>query len=167
MTDGVAVIGLGNAMRRDDGVGPAVASAVEACAIPGVRVVTDAVDPIRIIDAWAGASLAIVVDAAVTSTPVPGRIHRCTGAQVSSAPTMSSHGMSLPAVLALGEALDRVPQTLVLFAVEAADTGYGEGLTPDVAAAVPCAAAAVAEEIARGSFGRDGGAQMPWPGDAR
>ncbi len=167
MTEVVAVIGLGNGLRRDDGVGPVVAAAVDACAIPGVRVVPDAVDPTRLLDAWADVRLAIVIDAATASAPMPGRLHRVPKDQLSGAPTVSSHGMDLPTVVALGEALARLPDELVLFAVEAADTGYGEGLTPDVAAAVPRVVAAVINEIGRGSFGCREGAEVPWPGAAQ
>jgi hypothetical protein len=34
------VIGYGNSLRRDDGVGPRVAEAVEALQLPGVRTLT-------------------------------------------------------------------------------------------------------------------------------
>lgn len=163
MTEHVAVIGIGNGLRRDDGVGPAVAAAVDARAIPGVRVVADALEPTQLLDAWADIRLAIVVDAATASPPVPGRIHRCVRDQLLSAPTVSSHGVDLPTVIALGEALGRVPDEVVLFAVEVADTGYGEGLTPAVAAAVPGVVDAVITEIGRGSFGCHEGPKCPGP----
>jgi hydrogenase maturation protease len=163
----VTVIGVGNSFRRDDGVGPAVAAAVDARAIPGVRVVTDVVEPTGLLDAWADVDLAIVVDAATSAPSAPGRIHRCTKDQFVAAPTVSSHGVDLATVIALGEALDRMPGRLVLFAVEVADTGYGAGLTPKVEAAVGRAAAAVMGEIGRGSFGCREEAEMPWSGFAR
>ncbi|HZE15294.1 MAG TPA: hypothetical protein VE197_06035 [Mycobacterium sp.] len=50
---------------------------------------------------------------------------------------MSSHSLNVAEVFALGQALDRVPDQMVVFTVEAADTGHGVGLTPQVAAAVP------------------------------
>ena len=65
-TDGdapVVVIGVGNEFRRDDGAGPAVVARLRDLAPPGVRLVITDGEPTRLIDAWAGAALAVVVDA--------------------------------------------------------------------------------------------------------
>src|ERR1700736_17583 len=128
MNGDVVVIGIGNSYRRDDGVGPTVAAAVDARAVPGVRVLSDAGDPCGILDAWAGAGLAVVVDAAVATPSVPGRIHRCTVNQLQGASAVSSHGVDIATVLALGEALDRIAADAGLFAIEVTETGHGVGL---------------------------------------
>ena len=65
MTADIVVMGIGNSFRRDDGVGPAVAAAVNARAIPDVSVLIDAGDPAVVLDAWAGIRLAVLIDAAV------------------------------------------------------------------------------------------------------
>jgi len=146
----VVVIGIGNEYRRDDGVGPAVVAAINERALPGVRLVTGIEDPMDLLDAWSAAALALLVDAAVTSPSTPGRIHRCAASDVAAARGMSSHSLNVAEVFALGQALDRVPDQLVVFSVEAADTGHGVGLTPQVATAVPeVVAAAVAEIVSR------------------
>ncbi len=46
-------------------------------------------------------------------------------------------------MIALARALDRLPARLMLYAVEVADTGFGVGLSPDVADA----ARLIADEI--------------------
>jgi hydrogenase maturation protease len=144
------VIGIGNDYRRDDGVGLAVAAAISERQLPDVRVVTGIEDPAKLLDAWSGAALAVVVDAATTSQSKPGRIRRVTAADVASANGISSHSFDLAQVFALGQALGRVPDQLVVFTVEAADVGHGVGLTPKVAAAVPdVVTAAVAEIVGR------------------
>ena len=163
MNGDVVVIGIGNSYRRDDGVGPAVAAAVDARAAPGVRVLSDPADPFCILDAWAGAPLAVVVDAAVATPSVPGRIHRCTINQLQGASAVSSHGVDIATVLALGQALDRMPADVVVFAIEVTETGYGVGLSPRVAAALPHAVGAVMSEISSGSFACRDRAEMPWP----
>jgi hydrogenase maturation protease len=48
----------------------------------------------------------------------------------------SSHEMAFGDTVALASALDRLPGTLLLFAVEAADTSVGVGLSPEVEASV-------------------------------
>jgi hydrogenase maturation protease len=145
------VIGVGNEYRRDDGVGPVVAAAISERKLPGVRVVTGIEDPMDLLDAWSGAALAVVIDAAVASPSTPGRIHRVAAGDVAAASGVSTHGLDVTQALALGRALGREPERLVVFTVEAADTGYGVGLTPRVAAAVPeLVAAAVAEIVGIG-----------------
>lgn len=158
MTSHVVVIGFGNIFRRDDGIGPAVAAAVEAFGIPGVRVLADAADPAAVLDAWAGARLAVLVDAVVTAHPRPGRIHRCGRDELAGSAAVSSHGVDVASLLALGEALNRMPDDVVVFAVEAEETGYGQGLSPAVAAAVPDVVAEVRSEIEGkgGSWARTG-----------
>ena len=154
------VIGFGNSFRRDDGVGPAVAAAVGALGLPDVRVLADAADPAAVLDAWAGARLAVLVDAVVTAAPRPGRIHRWGRDDLVGSPAVSSHGVDVATLLALGEALCRVPDDVVVFAVEAEETGYGDGFSPDVAAAVPHVVTAVLAEIdpegRQGSWARTG-----------
>ena len=54
---GIVVIGIGNDHRRDDGIGPAVAAAVAARGLPGVRVHRCAAEPTAILDAWDGSRL--------------------------------------------------------------------------------------------------------------
>jgi hydrogenase maturation protease len=135
---GTVVVGLGNSYRTDDGVGLAVAAALENLALPDIRVVTGIVEPLGLLEAWSGAGLAIVIDAAVGTPPVPGRVRRCTlGDLVTGADGLSSHRVDLYRAHELGQALGRVPDKLVVFTVEVADTGHGIGLTPEVARAVP------------------------------
>ena len=64
-TGGVVVVGLGNRYRRDDAVGVVAADALNELALTGVRVVTDIVEPVSLLEAWSGAGLAVVIDAAV------------------------------------------------------------------------------------------------------
>jgi hydrogenase maturation protease len=142
------VIGVGNPFRRDDGVGPAVAAEVERLSLDAVRVLTVSDDPTELIDAWAGVELAVVIDAAVDGDAVPGRIRRWTPGGDDPPAPVSSHALDLPAAYALAQVLGRIPQQLVVFAVDAAEVGFGVTLTPAVTAAVPTVVAAVLSEVA-------------------
>lgn len=146
-TVGTVVIGIGNEYRRDDGVGPAVAVAISERKLPGVRVMTGIEDPMNLLDAWSGATFAVVIDAAVAFPSAPGRIHRSTAVDASSTQGVSTHGLDVVQALALGRALGRVPERLMVFTIEAADTGHGVGLSPSVAAAVPEVVTATVAEI--------------------
>ena len=136
-----AVIGIGNDHRRDDGIGPAVAAAVAARELPGVRVHSCAAEPTALLDAWEGADLAIVVDAVAGG--VPGRVRQCHLDEVAQSAALSSHDLSVRQTYELGRVLGRAPGLIVLVTVDVADTGHGTGLSPAVSAALPQAVATV------------------------
>lgn len=148
MTAEIVVVGLGNSYRKDDGVGIVAAAALDDLALPGVRVVTEVVEPTSLLEAWSGAGLAVVIDAAVVTPSTPGRIRRCVLKDVvATSEGLSSHGVDITSTHALGQALGRVPDALVVFTIDVADTGHGIGLTPQVAGAVPEVVCMVVDEI--------------------
>ncbi|WP_205718588.1 hydrogenase maturation protease [Actinomadura sp. WMMA1423] len=139
----ITVIGVGNAFRRDDGAGPAVVEALRGRVDAGLAV-TDG-EPARLIDLWAGADLAIVVDAVRADPPEPGRIHELDAETAAlTARPVTDHALGLGDAVALGSAVDRMPARLRVLAIEGADFGFGRGLTPGVAVAV----GAVADHLA-------------------
>lgn len=142
------LIGIGNSFRRDDGVGLAVASEIAQMGLADVRVLTSTGEPGELLDAWDGVPLTVVVDAAVGDGAVPGRIRRWLSGD-GPATAVSSHELGLPATYALGQALDRIPEELVVLTVDVAEVGYGDGLSSQVAAAVPDVVATVLTELRR------------------
>jgi hydrogenase maturation protease len=145
------VIGVGNEYRRDDGVGPAVLAELSALDLDGlgdVAFVACDGEPTQLFDAWSDVPLAVVIDAVMCTPSTPGRVHRTTLAGEIPVSAASTHGLGIPEAVRLGQALDRVPGQLVVFAVEAADIGFGVGLTDAVAAAVPSVVQAVRAELA-------------------
>jgi hydrogenase maturation protease len=144
------VIGVGNEFRRDDGVGPAVLAELARRGGPGLALVLSDGEPTQLLDAWAGQPLAIVVDAVLCEPSTPGRLHRTDLAGDVPVTTASTHGLGVPDAVRLAQALDRAPGRLVILAVEAADVGFGVGLSPAVAAAVPAVIDAVLAELAPG-----------------
>jgi len=145
----VVVIGVGNEFRRDDGIGPEVVSRLRRQAPDGVRLLVSDGDPTRMIEAWTGASLAVVVDVVLADSPVAGRLHRIVVDQADDASThpVSSHGLGLGESVALARALGRMPERLIVHAVEAADVRQGVGLSPAVAAAADALTAAVLQDL--------------------
>jgi hydrogenase maturation protease len=105
--------------------------------LPELRVLTSTGEPGTILDAWAGVELAVVVDAASTDDSVPGRIRRWTPGAVAASPGTSSHAFGLPQTYALGQALGRLPNSLVVFTVDIADAALGPRFSAPVAAAGP------------------------------
>jgi hydrogenase maturation protease len=154
---GSVVIGAGNPMRSDDGAGPAV---VEALRAEGIEAIALDGEPTRLLDAWDGVDLAVVVDAAVGIEP--GRV--CSIELVRDGTVVArpgrpggaggTHGAGVAEAVALGEVLDRLPGRLVVCTVGAADVGHGADLSPAVAAALPELVAAV--RAAAGAVDRRG-----------
>ncbi|MET8796310.1 hydrogenase maturation protease [Nocardia sp. NPDC004568] len=164
MTAGRAVvIGIGNGCRRDDGVGPEVASRIAVLRIPGVRVAISDGECTGLLDLWSGSDLAVVVDAVVGTSSRPGRVRRV-DEQCLRGPTAvtSSHSLGVAEAVRLGRALGRLPDRLVIFAVDVERHDFGIGLSAPVAAAVPRLIAAICAELERFARGRRRAAR-PYP----
>ncbi|WP_149184650.1 hydrogenase maturation protease [Streptomyces sp. TRM49041] len=139
----IAVIGIGNEFRRDDGVGWAVIRRLRERAArrslpPGTVLGTSDGEPSRLIALWEDTALTVVVDAVRTHGGSPGRVHRLTAEHPDAYATgaVTSHGLGLGEAVELARALRRLPRRLCVYAVEAADMSLGTGLTPAVGAAV-------------------------------
>lgn len=140
------VLGIGNAARRDDGVGVWVARqlATRLGAGADVRVLGD--DGFALLDALAGAEAAILIDA-VQSGAAPGTVHRFDVATRPLPPALlrcSTHLLGIAEAIELARALGQLPARLAVYGIEGADFGIGEGLSSHVAAA----AVALVEELA-------------------
>jgi hydrogenase maturation protease len=160
------VIGVGNRWQRDDGVGAEVAARIEPFVPMGTEVVVLDGEASRLIDAWDGSAVTIVVDA-MRSGAAPGTVTRDhVGADPlpRSSGAASSHALGVAEALALGRALHRLPEALVLFGVEGDDFGHGVGLSASVAAAVDGVVDEVLVELARPRAARRGSPDRPSPG---
>lgn len=143
------VLGIGNPERRDDGAGAAAAEAIEAAALPGVRVLRGPGDPAWLLDAWSGARAAYVVDA-VEGGEAPGRVIRWdagAGALPAAFGRGSTHALGLAEAVELARALGRLPERLVVYGVVGAAFGHGRGMSAAVSRGAAEAAAAIRAEI--------------------
>jgi hydrogenase maturation protease len=131
----VVVIGVGNSFRCDDAAGLEVARRLEHD--EDVRVVEREGDLAGLLDLWNEASSVIIVDSA-SSGAAPGTIHRF-DAIADPLPTgvfSSTHAFGVAEVVELGRALDRLPESLTVYAIEGARFEVGQDLSPEVEAAV-------------------------------
>lgn len=146
----VVVIGVGNTWRTDDGIGAAaVALLHDRCDGSDVDLVVVDGEPTRLIDAWRGRQLALVIDAVVRGSR-PGTIHRAElGVDELPGPSAgaSSHAGGVAEAIALARVLDRTPRRLVVLGVEPACLAPGSGLSTPVAEAVPALVEQVIVEI--------------------
>lgn len=144
------MIGIGNPYRRDDGVGGEVIALLRHIGPGEVTYVELDGEPTRLIDAWDGADLAVVVDACQSGGSA-GEIHRIDldhSKVPNRPPVLSGHATGLSEAIALATALDRMPGRLRVIAVEGTDFAAGDQMSPSLRAAVPLAARAVLAELA-------------------
>ena len=148
------VLGLGNPILTDDGVGIHVVRAAAAYYTPanGVTFAEASVGGLRLLDALAGYERVILVDAIQTQGGQPGDVYRLAASDLpASLHSGSTHDLSLPAALDLGRRLGMALPTddaLILVAVEVEDVlTFGETCTPAVAEAIPHVVQLVLDQI--------------------
>ena len=122
---GLLVIGYGNTLRRDDGVGPKVAEAVEALALPGVRALACPLLTPELAEAVSQARVVVFVDAAVDA---PREVQMRKLAPAGSSQIMA-HAASPATLLALArDVFGQAPEAWLL-TIPAEDIGIGEELS--------------------------------------
>jgi hydrogenase maturation protease len=135
------VLGLGNPILSDDGVGPAVARELEKKISPQEATVTEAsLGGLNLLDLIVGYERVIIIDAIKTKDGRAGQIYRLDpNAFKTTRYTASPHDVNLITALELGKKLGlAMPSKIDIFAVEVAETEhFSEECTPPVAAAIP------------------------------
>jgi hydrogenase maturation protease len=147
----VLVVGAGNAYRRDDGAGLAVARRLEAL-LTDVRVLVTNGDAVSLLDEWQGADAVIVVDATMSGAR-PGTVRRHeahNGPLPAGFSRSSTHALGIHEAIELARTLGRLPRRLLVFGIEGADFTASEGLSPEVDAAVDEVVALAAAEVSGG-----------------
>jgi hydrogenase 3 maturation protease len=142
LQSGACLVGVGNPLRRDDGVGPWIVAALrEAAAGTGLALV-DAQDvPENFVPAIArGEARNVVFVDAVAAEGEPGTVVFGPLADLGEAESFSTHKLALSLS---GKFLEAAGKKAFLLGIVPADLEFGEGLTP----AVERAAAAVRDAI--------------------
>lgn len=142
LRQGACLVGVGNPLRRDDGVGPWIVAALRAAG-PAARLdLVDAQDvPENFVPAIArGAAPNVVFVDAVAAEGEPGTVVFGLLADMAEAESFSTHKMALSLS---GKYLAAAGKTAYLLGIVPADLEFGEGLTP----AVERAAAAVRDAV--------------------
>ncbi|WP_112136697.1 hydrogenase maturation protease [Glycomyces dulcitolivorans] len=139
MSPSAVVIGVGNIYRQDDGAGPAAVDLLrESVSPPGVTFAVCDGEPSRLIELWSRSELAIVIDALSVRSPRPGAIHRLDieAVEASAEPPSTSHGLGLGTAVRLARELDRMPERLIVYAIEIEEYGFGPRMSGPVQRAV-------------------------------
>ena len=148
----ILVMGVGNPLMRDEGLGPRVIEVLrEGFNFPeNVEVVDAGTMGFTILDLLRGIDHLIVVDAIKDTGHEPGTVLILTPDELSSNQVMHSlHDTALVDVLQAAELMDRAPQTVAVgVQIESIDEWVLE-LSDSVSEAVPIAAAAVLDQLSQ------------------
>lgn len=146
MAEPWTVIGIGNPMRGDDGVGAVVAARVRG--MPGIDHVIGDGDPFEVAELLSGPHNVLLIDA-TRGNGDPGAV-TVWEPRVAVAPRSrvgaSTHGFGAESAIELAAALGNLPERVVVVGVEGA-WFEGEELSDPVTAALERAVAAVAEVV--------------------
>ena len=148
------VLGMGNPILSDDGVGLLVAERLGESVLPaGVEVRVSEVAGLRLLELVRGFTRVIIIDALKSPADAarePGEIVRYEARDFKGGHRYSSaHSIGLDTVLELGHKLGYdMPGEVIVFAIEAEDVEtFGEELSPPVAVAADRVFALVREEV--------------------
>jgi len=146
----VRVIGVGNILLKDEGVGVRVAEELRKKSwSSSVEVIDGGVAGFGLLDFFEEATQILLIDAAEMNQP-PGTVVRFTADEIrreAGSPKFSMHDIGLPDVLELARHLDSPPRSIVIFGIQPKEISWGLGLSPEVEAVVPKVLEMVLEEL--------------------
>ncbi len=134
----ILILGIGNPFRRDDGIGPAVIRRLQSeHNLEGIDLLDGGTDGLALIDYIKGYEKVLIIDAVdmgLASGEV--RIFSPSEAKLTmKADALSTHGFGLAEVIGLLETLE-INTDLHIIGVQAKDTTFGEGLSPEVSSKI-------------------------------
>jgi hydrogenase maturation protease len=145
------VLGLGNTLLRDDGVGICIVEKLRGeVKRPGVDMREEAVAGLGIIDLIRGYDKLILVDAIKTENGRVGSIYKLCLDDLPTLHFSTQHDVSIPTALELGREIgEDMPKEIVIYAIEVENTTeFGSMFTPAVENAIP-----EAIELIKGELG--------------
>ncbi|EKV30779.1 Hydrogenase maturation protease [Caenispirillum salinarum AK4] len=144
------IIGVGQPWRGDDAAGLDALALLDGGGPWDCR--PHHGEGLGLIALWEDRPLVLVIDAALSGA-APGALHRlevADGAALDGAGfRCSSHAFGVREAIETGRALGKLPDRLIIHAVEGARWGLGEPLSDAVAAALPALADAVRRDLYR------------------
>lgn len=144
------VLGIGNPILSDDGVGLEVTKKMEEMLPCGIDVRRLSVGGLAILDEIDGYDRLVVVDSIKTKKGNPGEVYKLSLNELGSTFHLCfSHGMDFATVFELGKRLGyRMPKTIDIYAIEIEDnTTFYNGCTDKVKRKIPEIADKIVEMI--------------------
>ena len=143
---GKFVVGIGNVLLRDEGIGCHVAHALEGIPLPDVEIIDGGTCPgaLQLVD---NADKLVIVDA-VKGGGIPGQIYRFRLEDVALDPkrVLSLHDMSIVDSLKLAQLWQNIDETVII-GIEPRELTWGLELSPDLQQKMPQIIEAVLGEL--------------------
>ena len=152
------ILGLGNPILTDDGVGVRVAERIRSL-LPDdteIEVSEVSIGGLTLMESMIGYDRVILIDAYLSQDGIPGSFRRMSLDDIRREfPTQHSaspHDASLITALEAGQRMGfRIPEHITIYAIHVQNIeDFSEQPTPAVAAAIPMVTQAVLEEIQKG-----------------
>jgi len=144
------ILGLGNLLQCDDGVGCRVAQELERRILPDdIEVIDGGTPGVGLLNLFEGRTRVIIIDAAEMGV-APGAFKRFGTEEVlltGSAKRISLHRTGVADALALAHELKMKLPEIIFFGVQPALIDWQDGLSPQVQAAMPRVIEAVLNEV--------------------
>ncbi len=150
------ILGLGNPILSDDGVGIHVARALENLDLPGVTVMEGSIAGLDFLDVLVGYERVIIADAIQTRGGKAGQIYRLKlEAFTVTRHAANPHDVNLATALELGKQLGlALPDDIIIFGIEVEDViTFSEDCAPAVKAAIPLCVDMIVSELTKTRLG--------------
>jgi hydrogenase maturation protease len=151
------VLGLGNTILSDDGVGVYTARALRDELAGRADIVEAELAGFDLVELLEGYERAVIIDAIELDGETPGTVFRLAPGDMRITPRLVSfHDIDIVTALALGKRLGlEMPAEVVIYAVQVEDAlTLGEECLPSVGAVIPALTAEIAAELRGGSVKR-------------
>jgi hydrogenase maturation protease len=147
----ILLLGMGNTLLRDEGVGVHVARALSSRSRglpPGTRVIDAGTMGLDLLPLITGAAAVVFVDAMDVGAP-PGSVSVLRDREIAGAlgSRLSPHQVGLADLIAAGRLCGSLPGRVTLVGIQPASIEVGLELTPDVRGALPRAVEAARREL--------------------
>jgi hydrogenase maturation protease len=153
------IIGLGNPLRGDDGIGVHVAQSLAEQTLPeGAEVVDGGTRGLELVNLMEGRQRVILVDAAHMDRS-PGEFVRFTldeARLLGEDQHLSIHAAGLRDALLLAQVLQALPDEVVIYGVQPANLNWDDDLSPKVRAAIPQIVESILDELGATDFPAEG-----------
>ncbi|HTY91269.1 MAG TPA: hydrogenase maturation protease [Methanocella sp.] len=141
MTKNIKILGCGNMLMGDDGVGIRVIERLQEMKLPeNVEIIDAGVGGMAILSWIEDADKVIIVDAVQTGNEPPGTVYEFTDKELppSDMFMLSLHDLNLVDTINVGRVVQKMPDVIVIIGVEVKRVAeFTKDLTPEVEGAIP------------------------------
>jgi hydrogenase maturation protease len=134
----IAVVGVGNLLLKDEGIGIHVVRALQESSLPDGIIVIDGGTFPDVLDYLEPADKLVIIDAAEAGG-IPGAIYRFRPGDVTleTGEAISLHELGLISSLKMMSLLGKTPPEVVIIGIQPKEIGWGMELSPELKEKVP------------------------------